>query len=195
MKMKYIVLSSLILLISISAVLGSQIIRFKSGSCLVAQNHRIDGKMIFITLEGGNEVGFPLTLVDNIEDRKGQTLFNTPLFLKKGSPTGNAKVLNSGDSRFPPGFTAETDSIAKYRANKTKKAKEGSLPGMVWAPSLIKAKDRLRSASATTSVGSQRGTTSTSYQGKKYSITVKTARTRASGKQEGGGELKPKIRE
>lgn len=195
MKMKYIVLTGLILFISVSAVFSSQIVRFKSGSCLVAQNHRIDGKMIFITLEGGNEVGFPLSLVDDIEDRKGQTLFNKPLFLKKGSTKGNAKVLNSGDSRFPPGFTAETDSIARYRANKTKKAKEGSLPGMIWAPPVINAKDRLRSASAMTSVGSQRGTTSTSYQGKKYSITVKTARTRASGKQQGGGELKPKIRD
>jgi hypothetical protein len=195
MKIKYLAVISIVLLISVSSILGSQVIRFKSGSCLVAQNHRIDGKMIFITIEGGNEVGFPLSLVDEIEDRAGQTLFNKPLFLKKNSATGKAKVLSAGDNRFPPGFTAETDSVAMYRANKTKKAKEGTVPGILWGPRAVNAKDRLRSVSEVSSMGSQRGTTTTSYQQGKYSISIKTSRTRSSGKQKGGNELKPKLPE
>ena len=183
MKVKHFVLVSLILLISVSTILGSQIIRFKSGSCLVAQNHRIEGKMIYITLEKGNEVGFPMSLVDKIEDRAEQTLYNKPLFLKKNSPgSGNAKVLSTDNNRYPPGFTSELDSLAKYRTNKTEKAKEGILPGLFTGPRIVNSKNRLKSVSSAASIGSTRGTTTQSFQSGQKRITIKTARTRASGK-------------
>lgn len=192
MKIKYFVLISLILTISASAALGSQIIRFKTGSCLVAQDHRIEGKMIYITLEKGNEVGFPMSLVDKIEDRAEQTLYNKPLFLKKNSP-GSGKVLSTDNSRFPPGFTSELDSLAKYRTNKTEKAKEGILPGLFTGPRIVNSKNRLKSVSSAASIGSTRGTTTQSFQSGQKRITIKTARTRASGKPQGGGQLQPKV--
>lgn len=192
MKKYFILVICLGVFLSASAVLGSEIIRFKGGTCLVAQSHRLDGKMVYVTLGGGNEVGFPISIVEKIEDRSGQTLYNTFLFNTKSSnTTGNAKNLSNESSRFPPGFSAELDSLAKYRTNKTKKAKEGYTPSVMFGTQYMDARRKVRSATAATQIGSSRGTTTQNYQGKKYSITVKTARTRASGKQDGGNELQP----
>lgn len=192
MNRKYWVVITILMLFFVSSVIGSQIIRFKSGTVLVAQQYRVEGKLIYVILEKGNEVGFPMALVDKIEDRRGQTLRNVTLFNKTNSAASrNSKALSSGNNHFPPGFTSEIDSIARYRRNKSNKSRKENSGTFYTSYTALNAKDKLRSVIPRTSIGSLRGTTTTTTQGKSYNITVKTSRH--SRKPSGGGVLQPKI--
>ncbi len=120
MKMKHFLLISVLIIFSISSVLGSQIVRFKSGTVLVAHEYRVEGKMIYLTLSKDNEVGFPMSLVDKIEERDVISGDNDLFNRKKGGVSGHGPTPFSGSDPIPAGFTSETDSLSKYRTNKSK---------------------------------------------------------------------------
>jgi len=112
MRNKAIFFTIIGLLLFALPVLSAEVIRFKSGTVLVVNQHRIEKNMIYVTLGNGNELAFPLSFVDKIESkdvvsRSGDTVFN-----RASSAAGSGGI--SVPETDKEGWSSEYNSIAKF---------------------------------------------------------------------------------
>ncbi|MEW5806163.1 MAG: hypothetical protein AB1756_02260 [Acidobacteriota bacterium] len=91
-------------------VVARDVVRLKSGRALVVNSYRLEGNMLYVMLEKGNEIAFPAAFVDKIDSQEGLTSNNTAIFNRQIS-------LNSGsgypgeDRKWASGY----DSMEKFK--------------------------------------------------------------------------------
>ena len=122
MRIRVIFLMTVVFFVSTLPVLSAEVIRFKSGTVLVVNQHRVEGNMIYATLGNGCEVAFPASFVDRIENkdvgsRSREAVFNRAISSTSGS--GDISVPGAPSEGWSQESTAFSRFTGKPKSSQT----------------------------------------------------------------------------
>ncbi len=132
---------SRIIFISIMAVilftlpaLGAEVVRFKSGTALIVDKHRVEGNTVYVTIGSGSEIAFPLSLVDKIEPKERVVGSNDLLFNRQQSSGNTGDDFHGVDAPEGGSWSTGYDSLSKFRPGQTRRD-TGENPAVYTVPS------------------------------------------------------------
>ncbi len=94
--------------------LSAEVVRFKSGTALIIDKHRVEGNTVYVTIGSGSEIAFPLSLVDTIEPKDRISGSDDLIFNRQSSGTTGGD-FHGVEAAEGGSWSTGYDSLSQFR--------------------------------------------------------------------------------